>query len=659
MKRSTRFCLLTLTIFGLCNFLNSQNLTKNRSDANNDLLIKFEKQESERKSRVEVFLKNNPSLIHSKRNDKNEWIQLYDIIDGKPLYRSTDNRNAGRGTKTNHLQAGGSLGLNLDGSGMTIGVWDRGIAQATHPEFTDNGGSASRIIMVDATDADGNSDPASHGTHVTGTIAAKGVDPSAIGMAPNVTVKSYNWSNDEAEMVAAAADATNPILISNHSYGIPVDPNDGTGPIASWIMGAYTQDARDIDNIIRSNPKYLVVASAGNAGNTSYPNGMYANYDKLTTDKNAKNSLVVANANPSVVEQPIFSGNYEITSMFINNSSSQGPTDDLRIKPDIAADGTNLYSTVPGSGYGTSTGTSMAAPNTAGTLVLLQQYYNQLNGEYMNASTLKGLVCHTSLDDITTIGPDPIFGWGFLDAKASAETIAEDINSESIISELTLDNGQTYTYTFSAQAGDKLRATICWTDMPGDVSDGTLNDPTPRLVNDLDLRITKDGTTYMPWRLDYSPSTGFSNSKGDNMVDNIEIIDIDTPETGNYTLTVTHKETLEGNEGLPFDPQSQDFSLIITGNNLVLSSKEFDLSNVKIWPNPSNNILNVDYKTKSNQDVSLTLSDLQGRIVYAKTIKGESPEIKELINVSDYSKGTYILSIKEGTNVVNHKIIVD
>ncbi|EDP72212.1 peptidase S8 and S53, subtilisin, kexin, sedolisin [Flavobacteriales bacterium ALC-1] len=659
MKRNTIQCILLLFFFSFCSFLNSQNSNRNLSKANTELLKQFEEQEQKRINRVEAYFKANPTVSKSIDNGKSQMIYIYDIIDGKPIYRATDNLEAARGTKTSHLQSGGSLGLNLDGSGMTIGVWDGGPAEGTHLEFSNTANSGSRLTMIDALNSDGSAGPSTHGTHVSGTIASKGTNAQALGMAPNVNVKSYNWNNDESEMVVAATDPTAPILVSNHSYGVPVDPGDGSGPLDSWIMGAYTQSARNIDNIISNNPQYLVVASAGNAGNTTYPNGMFAGYDKLTTDKNAKNSLVIANANPSIVEQPIFSGNYEISSLAINSGSSQGPTDDLRVKPDLAADGTNLLSTVPSDNYAVFSGTSMASPNTAGTLILLQQYYNQLNGSYMNASTLKGLVCHTSLDDITTPGPDPIFGWGFLDAKASAETIAEDNNSESIIEELNLSEGQTYTYTFSAQAGENLKATICWTDIPGAVSTGVLNDPTPRLVNDLDLRLTKDGTTFLPWKLDYSPTTGFSNSKGDNIVDNIEVVDIDVPESGNYTLTVTHKGTLQGNVGGPFDPQSQNFSLIVTGNNLTLGTTDNKLSNAKIWPNPSTSVVNVNYKTISNQSVSLLISDLQGRVVYNNLIKVVSSEINERINVSSFSKGTYILSIKEGTNVINHKIIVD
>ena len=498
MKRSILFCLLLIFALGFSELSSAQNLKHDISQGNIELLEDFQKQEEERNERIEVYFSNNPEAKRS-LSSGHKIIHVYDIVDGKPIYITTDNLDAARATKTTHLQSGGSLNLNLDGTGMTVGVWDSGPAQSTHTEFLDATQSTSRMTIVDNAFVSGEDEASgfsSHGTHVSGTVAARGASSAAKGMAPNVNVKSYNWSNDSAEMIQAANDAVSPILVSNHSYGVYVENVD------PWFMGAYTQKSQNWDNIAWNNPQYTIVTSAGNGGTTSYTGGLYSGYDKLTSSATSKNILVVANASPTLAPFT-----YEITSLGINQSSSQGPTDDLRIKPDLAGDGTGLYSPVPTDSYDVYSGTSMASPNVAGSLLLLQQYYNQLHGTYMNSSTLKALVCHTALDDgifggSNVVGPDPKFGWGFLDAKASAETIADDQNNQAVIDELSLVNGQTYTYTFSAQAGEKLIATICWTDLPGGITvNGDLNNPSPKLVNDLDLRLSMGANTYLPWKL--------------------------------------------------------------------------------------------------------------------------------------------------------------
>ena len=631
------FCILFL------NLSFSQNDGRTLSNQNRELLNELQEQRAERLSRVSSFLQANPDVEPSlSEGDKITYI--YDVYDGNPIFKTTYNAEAANGMQTSKLQPGGSTGLNLTGGSLTVGVWDGGPAQDTHQEFANADNTSSRVEIIDNATVDGDSGFSSHATHVAGTVGAKGVDPDARGMATEINIKSYNWSNDKSEMITAS-NASDPILISNHSYGVPINTNNGQTD--AWVMGAYNQEARNIDQIAKNNPQYLIVASAGNSGQVSYTGGLFSGYDKLTSDKNAKNNLVVANANPTL--EP-FSG--DVQAVNINSGSSQGPTDDLRIKPDIAGDGTGVYSSVPDNNYATFNGTSMSAPGVAGSLALLQEYYQQLNGGYMNASTLKGLVCHTAVDNSTEPGPDPSFGWGFLDTKASADVIAADNNNTAVIDEVTLDNNGTYTLTFSAQAGEELKATICWTDMAGDaVANGTLNDQTPRLVNDLDLRVSNDQQTFQPWKLDYDPSNGFSNSKGDNNVDNIERVDIDTPSSGVYTVTVDHKGTLSDNEGGPFDPGSQDFSIIITGKNLTLSNQQFEDISFDVWPNPTTDIVNI--KSQISGEVDYKLYDLKG----SQLIKGSLDNGNGQVNVQNLQRGVYIIKLINDNRSSVQKII--
>jgi len=48
---------------------------------------------------------------------------------------------------------------------------------------------------------------------------------------------------------------------------------------------------------------------------------------------------------------------YDLLSLHVKLNSSQGPTDDQRIQPDLAVDGTDLYSTYLNGKYAVSSGT--------------------------------------------------------------------------------------------------------------------------------------------------------------------------------------------------------------------------------------------------------------------------------------------------------------
>lgn len=455
--------------------------------------------------------------------------------DGKPIYYALENVNAAKSTRANTLNSGGLLGLTLDGQNMYAGVWDGGPVRVSHQEFGGRMAVSDGITVLTSNSF--------HATHVSGTIGATGVSANAKGMAPLSTVKTFDWNNDLEEVLE---EARNGLLLSNHSYGIPLDSAPG-----NWYMGAYSGEALSWDQLSYAVPYYLMVASAGNDGNATNPAPMTTGLDKLTGNKCAKNNLVVANCQDANIN----AATGDLISVGINSSSSEGPTDDRRIKPDITGNGSGLFSTTDGSdtAYGTLSGTSMASPNVTGTLLLVQQHYNNLNNHFMKAATLKGLACHTA-DDRGRVGPDAVWGWGLLNAKKAAQTITNN-GTQAWISEETLHQGETFTFTATSDGTTPLLASICWTDVPGNWVDGVLNSSTPALVNDLDIRITKDGTTYYPWKLQSAANLVAIRTE-DNAVDNVERVNVDSP-SGTYTITVTHKGTLQDGP--------QNFAFIVTG----------------------------------------------------------------------------------------------
>lgn len=507
---------------------------------------------------------------------------------GLPVYYTTHNAVAAASIRTDQLWPGAAFGLNLSGSSPfmedRLGMWDSGRVRVTHREF------AGRIRTMD--------DPSStsaHSTHVAGTMIAAGLDPEAKGMAFEApSLKVWDWSDDVAEMSEAAPE----LLVSNHSYGTITgwrynSDRDGTADDPNWEwygdvnistyedyrLGYYNDRAQEWDKISYNAPYYLIVKSAGNKRNDNGPpvgepywrrninrdwelieereeGSVSSNdaYNIIPTYGNAKNILVVG-AVESLPDGYTGPDEVEITTF-----SSWGPTDDGRIKPDLVADGRNLFSTGTDAddAYRSSSGTSMSAPSLAASLFLLQEHYHALNDTFMLSSTLRGLACHTA-DQAGGSGPDYIHGWGLANIERAARLITNEEGNHHI-AEKALHEGDTIRKEFVAAPGGPLIITIAWTDpeaRPVSYGGHMLNNRNPRLINDLDLRVSSGDETWKPWVLDVE-NPAEPAITGDNLVDNIEQVVIEDPVPGKtYTVSVSHKGGLRND--------AQVFSLIASG----------------------------------------------------------------------------------------------
>ena len=514
--------------------------------------------------------------------------ELMRIEDGRPMYYQTFNVNAAISTAANQVR--NTAPYNVNGSSLTVGIWDGGSVRNTHQEFDD------RVTIKDGADF------IDHATHVAGTIGASGVDPRALGMAPAVNIDSYDWNYGTAEMTARGASApgqTGRIYLSNHSYGATVgwDWSSTSGNLGwhwSWALttlkeprfGFYDSTTQDWDEVTYNAPYYLVVKSAGNdrgdnpdTGDTIYyyeddewqsatydgginhpkGDGEYENgYDTLSMKSNAKNILTVG-----AVDDAASGGSRSVAQAAMTFFSGWGPTDDGRIKPDVVGNGVELYSSTAESDTsydGARSGTSMSSPNVTGSATLLIEYYQALHPDSaMRSSTLKGLTIHTA-DDLENPGPDYANGWGLMNTKAAADLImADNIATGGQILEGLLDAAApTAQYQMYNSDARPLKVTLCWTDPPGTAT-FVHDDRTPKLVNDLDVRITgPEGTmTYYPYVLDVNNPSAVATT-GDNIVDNVEQIVLDSGVAGTYTITISHKGVLANDH--------QYYSLIISGD---------------------------------------------------------------------------------------------
>ena len=516
--------------------------------------------------------------------------EIADFEGELPVYFTTHNASAAISTAANLVRSS----FSIEGSGITVGVWDGGSVRADHKEF------GSRVTVMDGSSA------IAHATHVGGTIAAAGMVASAKGMAPAALIDTYDWNSDLSEMTSRGASGPNQagkIYLSNHSYGFISGWNyvnngtrvwewHGNGTTASGFeqdFGRYNTYSRDQDSLAYSLPYYLIFRSAGNdrvdtptsgqkvalspgsatvvdfdpalhpAGDGQYRGG----FENIAFDALAKNIVTVGSVTDAVTN-----GLRDPSKANPSSFSSWGPTDDGRIKPDLVANGDGVYSPLSGSdsSYGTYSGTSMSSPNAAGSAALLIHHYGNLfTGQAMRSSTLKGLLIHTA-DDRGNPGPDYRFGWGLINTKAAADLLSDHaaLPEKQRLAENQLTTSTlTRTHTFVWNGSSPIRATLCWTD-PAGTATTTSDLRNPRLVNNLNLKlISPSGSEYFPWIMPFvgtwtQASMSSAATTGINNTDNVEQVLIPSPgASGTWQAVVSYSGTLTNN--------SQHYSLLLDG----------------------------------------------------------------------------------------------
>ncbi len=563
---------------------------------------------------------------------------------GKPIYSDTDNLNSSYTSSTNKVQIGGISDLNLTGEGIIIGVWDSGSILNSHDGLFDEFGNPQTTWMENLIIFG-----TPHATHIAGTLISDGINPYSRGMATNSHLLIWGKENDLYEMCTAVEEYE--LILSNHSYGQISGWKNYNGNFywfgdteinqnEDYKFGYYDSKAKGYDEIAYNNPQYLIIKSAGNDRNDFWGNVQHFHfdddniwydiherdcghdgYDCIAGDKTAKNILTVG----SILD--ISNGYQHPSDIILSAFSSFGPTDDGRIKPDIVANGENLLSTwnADNDSYNELSGTSMASASVTGSLALIQEYYSGLNGgEYLNSAALKALLFHTADPSSDGIGPNYKVGWGLLNVESAVNLIAnDDIN----IITGTILNQETLEWPINLSNSEPVKITLVWTDPPGTpVESDVLNNNTPMLVNDLDIRIYNDEVTYFPFILD-PQNPNMPPTTGDNSIDNVEQINLLNPNPSQYLISLKHKNELVNG--------SQNFALIIS----------------KAGPSTNIQFMNA-YNGENIPTTTLNIYDLYGNLIFDEI---QSGEVKSLHSSLTYTvKTNHNTTFIEGVGKVSH-----
>lgn len=113
------------------------------------------------------------------------------------------------------------------------------------------------------------------------------------------------------------------------------------------------------------------------------------------------------------------------------------------------------------------------------------------------------------------------------------------------------------------------------------------------------------------------------------------------------------------------DQGSGDFGNLVSWSvevcsvvNVPLAIKIQSLANFKMWPNPTNDLLNISLPNPSSETVFISIIDVLGRTVKQFKFDDSAGLVKTQISLDNLSKGMYYIKIVRGNNLLSKRIIL-
>lgn len=361
-------------------------------------------------------------------------------------------------------------------------------------------------------------DDQGHGTHTVGTILGGNASGKSIGVAPAATIAV-------AKVFDRAGSAQTDGILKAMQWIMDPDENPATDDVPRLVSNSWGSSDLErtfwdpVSNWRAAN--IFPLFAAGNSGPSPKTVG---------TPGGFPHAFAIGATNRS-----------DKAASF----SSRGPvTWDgvVYIKPEASAPGEDIRSAVPGGGWGSKSGTSMATPNVAGVIALLYQAKPDLTIEEVSQ------ILESTALDLGTPGKDNDFGSGRVDAyQAVTRVLNSGVftlkvtggNGSPLLAKITLDDKLKFdtkndgTFKMSLEAGTYQLKVSCF----GYITEAR------------GLKIEKNQTTDLEIALSAAPACNIAGTVTDRetgapLPASVAILDVNVPpvqtdpKNGRFAISV-------------------------------------------------------------------------------------------------------------------------
>jgi hypothetical protein len=110
--------------------------------------------------------------------------------------------------------------------------------------------------------------------------------------------------------------------------------------------------------------------------------------------------------------------------------------------------------------------------------------------------------------------------------------------------------------------------------------------------------------------------------------------------------------------GGPYRSAGWDGPVLWTQPTSIRVEGGTSINNLEIYPNPSRDVFNVEFVSENKQTIEVRIVNLVGEIIFTENLENFEGEYTHQFNLSEYSKGIYLLEIDTDNGIVNKKLIL-